>query len=266
LAVILSTNNLPYLSSLDAFLTRSPYSYLFNGNITSVLDAKSIFDRLLFMFLLLAPFLFLSLTQFRLLLIAVPDCGKLLLSADRLHHSIEGHYHGILLAVAFIGFIEFCRSREEANGTFGSAKYLLTALAMTIGLSVGHSPMPWSYNFVSNASGGAFNFKVYLHDEETRSLDSIERIYLSNDGDGVSITDKAFFLSLAKERKLLLFPDLGAKPVRLVILEETGTAFSGGEYDQAAYEAAVSKKTKLEQDYTLVHSDGLFSAFIRKDE
>lgn len=260
-----NSTSITYLTSFAHFVSQSPYSYLFNGTIFEYISLKIIFEKMQFLFLIFAPFLFLCLFRLKILAIGVFEFLKLLLSSEPLHYSIEGHYHAVIFTLCCIAFIESMNSAPFNYGQIRNSQVSLCALAVTFGLSIGHSPLPWSYNFVTNASGGEFNYSKYQQSEKTSSLSMIETLMQEYEVDGVSITNNAFSPLFAQERKLLLFPDLGKPKVSVVVIENGKNIFGGGNIEAISYNKSVLEALEeIQTDYKIVFKNEWYSFYAKK--
>jgi hypothetical protein len=107
---------------------------------------------------------------------------------------------------------------------------------LTAGLSIAHSPIPISFNFWSNWSGGAFNYKNYLSDGRTQSLHQTERLVGSDANVIIEVTNGAFTPDLGKRTSMIrLFPSPNWMNANYIVIDKTKFKGAGSNSAQSAY-------------------------------
>lgn len=229
-------SSLDALSSYDTFLSSSPLAI-----IKLLIEPRKLF----FLSFLLTPFLLLPLWSWAVMIVALPDLAKTLLSSEMLHYSVEGHYTLGLLAVIFVGYIHALNRLTKIHGRWVEEKLPIVTLVITIGLSIAHSPLPTSFDFWSNWSGGAFNYSNYVSSPRTESLRKAAHLVGTNPVTWVEITNGAFTPELGMRNSLVrLFPEQDWKQADFIVLDKTKYKGSGGHGLQLAYEARLDKAVK----------------------
>lgn len=249
------------LSNADHLVsTDSPYAVALYGDLAEKLRLLIDPRKFVFVYVLLAPFLLLPVLAPAVLVVALPELLKTLGSSEMLHYALEGHYTLGLVAVFFVGFVDglVVVSRRWA----GAAAFRLgfAGLCVTVGLSVAHSPMPWSFNFWSEWSGGAFNYRHYLWSERTQSLRYISSLIEVAPDTNIEITNGAFAPEFAAlNRRLLIFPGERWKEAGFVLIDRDKYKGAGADSAQDRYIHTFNKASgALPHYFELVYEDEFF--------
>ena len=176
------------------------------------------------------------------MVVGLPDLAKTLLSSEMLHFSVEGHYTLGLIAVLFVGYIYSLKHLSEKCGSWVIERLPIVTLVITIGLSVAHSPMPISFNFWSNWSGGAFNYSNYLPSERTLSLRKVEQLIGQNTSLKLEVTNGAFTPKLGMRRPFVhLFPGPSWEGADFIVLDKKKFEGAGSHAAQSSYADLLAK-------------------------
>jgi uncharacterized membrane protein len=264
---------LPKYGALNAgheLLTNSsPYATVLTGDPLQIASVLASPRKLFFVFFLFFPFLFLPLRAWPVLVVALPDLAKTLLSSEMLHFSVEGHYTLGLVAVMFVGYIYGLKEVASRLGECILEKLPILTLVLTLGLSVAHSPLPTSFNFWSNWSGGAFNYQNYLSDGRTQSLCQVERLVGDDVNSKVEVTNGAFTPELGKRKSMVhLFPGPNWKDADYIVIDKTKFKGAGGESGQASYAArlATAESQLPEVGFTVLYDDAYVKLWARSQQ
>jgi len=242
----------------EFLIIRSPYATLLTGDPLQIAGLLASPRKLFFVFFLLFPFLFLPLRAWTVMVVALPDLAKTLLSSEMLHFSVEGHYTLGLVAVMFVGYIYGLRDIASRYGVWVIERLPIVTLLLTAGLSVAHSPMPTSFNFWSNWSGGAFNYNNYLSDGRTQSLRRVENLVGNHVNAKVEVTNGAFTPNLGKRNSMVhLFPGPNWKDADYIVIDKTKFKGAGSDSNQVASsrDLALARSQLPEVGFSVLHDD-----------
>jgi uncharacterized membrane protein len=247
----------------------SPYATVLSGTLTEIAGLLASPRKLFFLFFLLFPFLFLPLRAWLVMVVALPDLAKILLSSEMLHFSVEGHYTLGLVAVMFVGYVYSLKELASHYGAWTIERLPILTLVLTVGLSVAHSPMPTSFNFWSNWSGGAFNYKNFLSDGRTQSLRQVERLVGDDVNAKVEVTNGAFTPELGKRKSMVhLFPGPNWKDADYIVIDKTRFKGAGSDSNQSAYSAhlATAQGQLPDAGFTVLYDDAYVKLWARSQE
>lgn len=163
--------------------------------------------------------------------ILIPEFAKSILSNEPLHYATEGHYTLAYIGVGFWALIKFIE-RSKAWTLHRKRWGPSVALAVSLGLSVGHGSLPYAYNFWADISGGAFHVKKYTFFERGISLE----LALGQSGikpwHSVETDNQVFSRTIGQRRELSLFPSEELHNTDFVILTKNNAITSGAEGTQ----------------------------------
>jgi len=244
-------------SSNSVFSAESAYGALLSGNSVEFFKLLVEPRKIFFLFFLLFPFLLLPLRAWAVMVVALPDLAKTLLSSELLHYSVEGHYTLGLIGVLFVGYIHALKELSGQYGEWVVTRLPVVTLVITAGLSIAHSPLPTSFDFWSNWSGGAFNYGNYLSSERTYSLQTVEELVGADPETKIEITNAAFTPELGKRsHKIQLFPSPHWKQADFVVLDRTHYKGAGAHTAQSEYgERFAQAISELGCCFTLLYED-----------
>jgi len=229
-------------SGYDLVKLGSPYSMLLSGDPSQIVKLLAEPRKLFFVCFLFFPFLFLPLRAWPVMVVALPDLAKILLSSEMLHFSVEGHYTLGLIAVMFAGYIYSLKEVADSYGAWVLGRLPIVTLVLTVGLSVAHSPLPTSFNFWSNWSGGAFNYRNYFSDGRTQSLRQVERLVGDDMNAKVEVTNGAFTPELGKRKTFVyLFPSQKWQDADYIVIDKTKFKGAGADSAQLDYRERLTK-------------------------
>lgn len=250
------------MNSGIALLDRgSPYAVTLSGGIEQLFDWVNNPRKLFFLFFIFFPFLFLSFPAWTVMIIAIPDLAKTMLSSEMLHFSVEGHYTLGLIAVTFVGYIYGVKKMSARYGKWIIDKVSVISFTVMIGFAVAHSPLPISFDFWTNWSGGAFNYKNYFESESGKSLREIERRVGADPDTKIEMTNNSFTSKLVRRNDMVhLFPSANWESADFVVIDKRGLYGSGAHATHEAYLLGFRQATYQlpEAGFTIDFEDNYF--------
>lgn len=247
----------------------SPYSSLFNGDILETLLKLVEPRKLFFIFFLFFPFFFLPLGSWRIMIVAIPDLVKTLLSDDMLHFAVEGHYTVGLIAVIFTGYISTLKVLSKKYGSKIIKQISLVSLVTLFGLTFSHSPLPNSFNFWSEWSAGTFSYKNYMVSERTESFRRVEGMVGNDPELHIEVTNGGYTPALARRRLFLqLFPSPTWADADLIVLDKSKYRAAGSDLNQSSYELRLRDAWDglLPAGFSKVYADDFVELWSQREE
>ena len=241
----------------------SPYSYLSMNADPEVFFRQ--FDaprKIVFLALLFGPFIWIF--DWRVLSVGAFELLKLLLSSERYHFSLEGHYTVVLIPVIIFsllkGIEKFPIEQRFLN--------LKNSLAIVFGLSFGHSALPGTLNFWTNWSAGTYNLAKYQSSEREEELDELVALMDLEDRPLVLVTNGVVNKKLV-QNSTLRFLHAGEKfeLAKYAIAEESDLPLgAGGHSAETSYNGFLSgfRAQPENKSFFVKHKGDFFILFERK--
>lgn len=235
-------------SHLNKFATNS--SVFFAGILTGSER------KLLFLFSVLSPFLFLPLLSWKEFLPAIPLLVIPILSSSPEHSNIESQYTAGLIAPVFVALIY---SLEKINLMFGERHLnavlaLITILLITFHIS--KSPSPLSMNFWDPRWSETWNYNVYKRGDHEKTLEYILS-HIPQDPDKIIVTQSNVNNSRLAHRHTYTFFPRKWEDADYIVLDTKKPLVIGDRVDVKTYNEAL-RKVENSQTFTLeLNRDGI---------
>ena len=240
----------------------SSYLWMFNSSLNEVLSTLITGPRYIFILFLVMPFIYLYYKNWFILLVAVPDLTKTLLSNETFHHSIEGHYSYAIIAVFFVGFVINISRQKLIYAEKIAAMSFITVFC----LGIVHSPLPYSLDFFTNFSSGTFNYKQY---QKNLGYDEIIMINKATNDYGcksISVSNTSFSSLFLVDKTVEVFPGARWMQCAVVVKKSDFVNPSPGK-DKLEKKDLVNfyiQKDKLFQNYKLHLETDRYKLFLKK--
>jgi uncharacterized membrane protein len=249
-----STNAGPQV--FDPSGNASPYRFLFSGEPAEFLKLLMEPRKAFFIFFLFFPFLFIPLRAWSTLIVALPDFAKTLGSSEMLHYAVEGHYTLGAVAVVFVAYINALKTIDMKLKFLTAMNLPLMAVCLTFVLSMAHSPLPISFNFWSQWSGGAFRYQNYWFSDRFASLKKAESLMGEDPGQSLEISNGAFTPNVARREHMTLFPSQRWIYSDYILLDFERGSGAGSESRQKEYNSDyIEARRTLPNHFELIFDD-----------
>lgn len=242
-----------------------PYEWIFSNRVLNFYEVIFTPRKILFFFFLLLPFAFIPFFSRVFLVIGGPDLMKILLSNEPLHYAIEGHYAVSLLPLCFISCIVFLNS-SAIFSLYLRQNLPVFLLAITIGLGIGHSPAPYSYDFWLNTGSRDFKYSNYVFNDRSIAFETILKSNFVDQGSSLEITNHAFAYPISNiNSQLKLFPSMYWRTSDVIIIDLSGSYSSGGILGDALYKKSFDDAySSISSSHKICHQDSFFEVWCKK--
>jgi len=180
---------LPYVNQSPA-LSIGTFPFFENHNKVGIFNIRPLMDsllmwkvrKLLFVYFLLSPLLFLPLLEWKRFLPAIPLVAIPILSTTYLHSSVDSQYIAGIIAPAFVALVFSIKRIEDSIGAKYANAFVALVMVMTITFHFAHGPSPLSLNFWKPGWGEIWHKSNYTSGEHKKVVK--EAIYkISEDRD-----------------------------------------------------------------------------------
>jgi uncharacterized membrane protein len=186
------------------------YSYLFNFTDPHLFFkglGENIMRKLIFVFFLLSPFLFLPIFQWKEFIPAIPPFAIQLLSTQVLHYNPESQYTAGIVSPIIIGFLFFVNRIQRSLGERYATAVLVMVLIMMLSANIARSPSPLSINFWNQRWSHMWNYTIYKDGAHERVIREAIKRYIPSDPEvTVSTQNNLNWGFLAHRRYYFCFP------------------------------------------------------------
>ncbi|MBI4683836.1 MAG: DUF2079 domain-containing protein [Nitrospirae bacterium] len=134
---------------------------------------KGLMRKLLFLFFILTPFLFLPLLGCKEFLPAIPLLAIPFLSSNPAHSNIESQYTAGIIAPVFVAFLVVLEKIKNKSGTRYAAAILSFVTVMVVTFHIAKSPSPFSINFWSQQWSDTWNYSNYISGEHEKAIRNV---------------------------------------------------------------------------------------------
>lgn len=235
--------------------------------VRHVIDNLSLYKskKLLFLFFLLAPVLFLPLLEWRKLLPAVPVAGILFVSGSPLHLGLDSQYTaGIVPPVFFSLIYVLGRLAEEPGGKILTSALLAGILCMSLTFNIAHSPSILSPNFWSARWSSRWHHSIYSKGDHEKMLVDAINLVDHNPAAVVVSQNNVNHAKLSHRWSYSAFP-FNTENAEYILLDRKRPLFVGDHIDPKEY-TEVFAKIKDNPDFQLLlDKDGIL-LFKKKPE
>lgn len=211
------------------------FKIVYQPSLTGFIEIISDKGKALFLYLIFLPFLFTPFLVPVALFMLVPEFAKAMLSNEPLHYAVEGHYTLAYIGIGYWALVKFMQRLSQAGIQVG--KWLSgMALFGTLGISIGHGPLPYAYNFWADISGGAFNISKYTTFERRNDLRQALAVAGVELRHSVETDNSIFSPEIGRRQNLSLFPSEDVATTDFILIGKESALTSGSETSQAQYD------------------------------
>ena len=143
---------------------------LINSLINTLLMWKV--RKMLFVYFLLAPLLFLPLLEWKRFLPAIPLIAIPLLSTSYLHASIDSQYTAGIIAPAFVALVFSIKKIEEWRGIKYANAFASFVVIMTITFHIAHGASPIYFSFWKDGWAEIWHRSNYTYSEHEKAIET----------------------------------------------------------------------------------------------
>lgn len=256
----------PYINQVPS-LDRTGFSFVNTismsggSKIALLTDALLMWKvrKLLFIYFLFAPLLFLPLLGWKRLLPAIPLIVLPLMSTLSLHSSIDSQYTAGVIAPAFVALIFAFKTLEERLGVTYVKAFAVLVLAMTLTFNVANGPGLFSISFWKTGWAEIWHKSAFSRGEHEDILEEIIHKVPSNPTIVVASQGNINHARLAHRYEYWLFPDRW-EDVDYIILDTKRPLMVGDSVDKEMYYEVLQNiennprfKLEFEQDCVLLY-------------
>lgn len=219
-------------------LKDASYSYIFNFFNSSRLFFEGLFKgvmrKLLFIYFLLFPFLFLPFFRWKELIPAIPPITIQLLSTTALHYSPESQYTAGIISPIIFAFLAFVNKIQKNIGERYVNAMLIMVLIMMLTANIVRSPSPLSINFWSSKWSENWNYTNCTSGKHEEMLREVLRIIPTDKEVVVMSQNNINHERLAHRYNYFAFPHNWER-VDYILLDSTRPLMVGDKIDKAKY-------------------------------
>ena len=219
-------------------LEDASYSYIFNFFNSSRLFFEGLFKgvmrKLLFIYFLLFPFLFLPFFRWKELMPAIPPITIQLLSTTALHYSPESQYTAGIISPIIFAFLAFVNKIQKNFGERYVNAMLIMVLIMMLTANIVRSPSPLSINFWSSKWSEIWNYTNYTDGKHEEMLREVLHIIPADKKIVVMSQNNLNHRRLAHRYDFFAFPYHWER-VDYILLDSTRPLMVGDKIDREKY-------------------------------
>lgn len=249
-------------------LIQSPESsYVYLGNSFSGI-LKTIFinplvvikellnlKKILFIFVLFSPLLFIPLLSPWILILTIPSFAIQLLSTAPLHYTINNQYTASLIPFIFVSFVYGLKKLNTKKLSIAISSVCIVSVWFNI--TIGASPISylfWEYTKTVNP----YSFKNYMVSSHSRKISTA--ISMIPEGVSVCAQNSVYTSRLAKRDIFYVFP-YEYERADYIILDEKRLKYVGDHIDNEKYDILLKEIPKT---HTIVFQDDGIYLFKKK--
>ncbi len=217
--------------------------------------------KLLFVFFLLGPLLFLPFFSWAAFLPALPLLGVSLLSTNFLHATVNSHYAAGVIPPAFAALIFSLSKIQRRFGQRVVMSLLFLIMILTLTLNIAHGPSPLSVNFWNKDwMGGIYHYSNYIAGKREKILCRAINLVPGDPDIKVVCQGDITHARLAHRRSYTDFP-LKWEVADYILLDLQRAPLVADKIDKARYDDYIKKvgesklfKIVFEQDGIILYS------------